>query len=144
VVQTVTGTVTAVGSGALTILSSAGQSETLQATAGELAGLQAGELAQVTYTQGTSGALTAESVTPEGSSSAAQIAGTITVVSQSSVTIQPSTGTALTLSTAERPALLDVYLAGVQDRDRGVREPATEVRPGRCRRRSGRLRWLIV
>ncbi|MGO9900742.1 MAG: hypothetical protein ACLP0J_13865 [Solirubrobacteraceae bacterium] len=112
VVQTVTGTVTAVGSGALTILSSAGQSETLQATAGMLAGLQAGELAQVTYTQGTNGALSAQSVTPEGSSTAAQITGVITQTTQSSVTIQPSTGTALTLSTGGRPALLDGYLPG--------------------------------
>jgi hypothetical protein len=112
VVHSVTGTVTAVGLDALTILSSAGQSETLRATAGMLAGLQAGELAQVSYTQGTDGALTAQSVTPEGSSTAAQITGTITQTSQSSVTIQPSTGTALTLSTGGRPALLDGYLAG--------------------------------
>ncbi|MGO9753338.1 MAG: hypothetical protein ACLP8S_08815 [Solirubrobacteraceae bacterium] len=110
VVQTVTGTVTAVGSGALTIRSSAGQSETFQATAGMLFGLQAGELAQVVYTQ--NGALTAQSVTPEGSSTAAQITGTITQASQSSVTIQPSIGTALTISTGGQPALLDGYLPG--------------------------------
>ena len=111
-VQTVTGTVTAVGSGALTILSSPGQSETFAATAVMLAGLQAGELAQVTYTQGTNGALSAQSVTPEGSSTAAQITGTITQASQSAVTIQPSTGAVLTLSTGGRPALLDGYLPG--------------------------------
>ncbi|MGO9977136.1 MAG: hypothetical protein ACLP01_30900 [Solirubrobacteraceae bacterium] len=112
VVQTVTGTVTTVGSGALTILSSAGQSETFTATAGMLAGLQAGEIVQVTYTQGTNDALTAQSVTPEGSSTAARIIGTITQASRSSVTIQPSTGTALTLSTGGRAALLDGYLPG--------------------------------
>ncbi len=110
--ETVTGTLTAVGTSALTILSSAGQSETVQASAGLLAGLQAGELAQVTYTQGASGVLTALSVTPEGSSTATQITGTITQASASSVTIQPSTGTALTLSTAGQPALLDGYLPG--------------------------------